>query len=310
MNQGMKKQHQLDSKSILSRMVTATGVNSMRGVTSMQDLQQKSNTRRVASLGVVPESSKLLKLHMKATSNRNFALTRNGASVPSNMMAAAVARTSNRQAGSNPDNTTLPRNVTLRRLDEGDHNPTALGKGANASWEVAHGGTIAAPPMHDNPLLALVSSNKILMHPETKASSSSSMPKHNSKSSKEYSIIGDRIPKEYMPHVEHSEMKMAFLVSKMSVNDTAFVKRSSGRYYSYSKVTHKDSVSITFVVNAHGDSKTFDLLNVGKSVRIIKEEEMVDIRRRMVQQASFTRGRQERKTKRETEHLMTYSFER
>jgi len=201
------------------------------------------------------------------------------------MMAGAVDRTSNRQAGSNPDATNIPRNVTLRRLDEGDHNPTAPGNSANASWEVAHDATGAAP-MHENPLLAMMSNNKKLMHPKTQAASPSSRPKHNTpKSSKECSIIGDRIPKEYTPHVEHSEMKMAFLVSKLSVNDTCLVKRSGGRYYSYSKVTHKDPVSITFVVNAHGDSKTFDLLNVGKSVRIIEEEEMVDIRRRMAARA-------------------------
>mmetsp|Transcript_41322 Transcript_41322/g.86711 ORF Transcript_41322/g.86711 Transcript_41322/m.86711 type:complete len:320 (-) Transcript_41322:62-1021(-) len=91
--------------------------------------------------------------------------------------------------------------------------------------------------------------------------------------------IGDEIPKSFMTHLDHTEMKMALLVSKLEPGDTAFVKRSSGKYYSYSQVTNKDRTSITFAVNSNYDTKTFDLLNAGKYVRIVSDVEMEDIRR-------------------------------
>ena len=110
---------------------------------------------------------------MKATFNQNFALTRGGASVSSNMMAAAATHTRNHQDGSNSDATM---HVTLRCLDVGDTNLNTLENSNTVSWEVAHDATCAAP-MHENPLLALIPRNKILIHPKTKTVSPKSTNK-------------------------------------------------------------------------------------------------------------------------------------
>ena len=73
-------------------------------------------------------------------------------------------------------------------------------------------------------------------------------------------------------------MKLALAASKLRVGDAAFVKRSGGSY-SYSAVKAKGPTSVTFRVNAVGNTKTIDLLHAGKFVRVVGDEEMKETRK-------------------------------
>jgi len=269
------------------------------------DQATQATRRNNNTLGMVPESSKLLKLHMKATNETFGGLTRNGASVPTNMMAHAASRRMKRQDSNNTDASvgTMPRNVTVQGAlgTAGDNGRSGDGDGgANASWELAPvarsefardpltssaiGPTNENPLLammarnqtistNENPLLAMMARNQTISTQQQQQSKMGQQPPQPSSIMHNYSI-GDEIPKSFMTHLEHSEMKMALLVSKLKPGDTAFVKRSSGKYYSYSEVTNRDRTSISFAVNSNYDTKTFDLLNAGKYVRIMDEEEM------------------------------------
>ena len=64
--------------------------------------------------------------------------------------------------------------------------------------------------------------------------------------------------------------------SVQGVGDTAVLWLSNGRNHSYSRVKRNDPASITFEVTADVDTKTFELLDTGRFVRIADNEEMGD----------------------------------
>ena len=84
-------------------------------------------------------------------------------------------------------------------------------------------------------------------------------------------------------------MKLALAASKLRVGDAAFVKRSGGSY-SYSAVKAKGPTSVTFRVNAVGNTKTIDLLHAGKFVRVVGDEEMKEMRKSVASVEEETDG--------------------
>lgn len=222
-------------------------------------------------MNTVHESSKL---RMKAP-NEGFALTKRNTLAPSKM---ATARSMGRLT-EDQHNPAMPRNLTLCRIREENDAPV---NGANASWEVAANNTTRRP-MKENPLLSLISLNREPARRYDAPTRLTTVPDRKSKSRSKYSVgakysVGDRVRSECMPEIDTREMKLALMVSKLRVGDAAFVKRSGGSY-SYSAVKARGPTSITFRVNALGNTKTIDLLHAGKFVRIVKDEEMEYMRR-------------------------------
>jgi len=96
----------------------------------------------------------------------------------------------------------------------------------------------------------------------------------NASSSKKFSV-GDRIRASAMPKYDaDEEAKMALLASRLRPDDCAWVKRSDGSW-GYARVGSKIISSVVFVVNANGDTKTLDLKNAGRYVRIVSDEEII-----------------------------------
>ena len=199
----------------------------------------------------------------------------------------------------------MPRNVTLQRIKE-EANVTS---GANASWDTpaGNGSDQHLAPMSNNPLLRMVandgsnnaaSSNSLLAMMAARQSQGNDSPKlggaHSnsammaarqsqgnaapktgdvySNPPEQYSI-GDRVRREDMPKSSVHEMKMALMVSRLKVNDGAFVFLPDG-VWCYSVVLRKDTTSVTFQVNEDGDTQSHDSLNAGMYVRILNDAGM------------------------------------
>ena len=83
--------------------------------------------------------------------------------------------------------------------------------------------------------------------------------------------LGDGIPDKYVPQSSLSESQLAYIASKLEINDTAFVKRS-GNSWVYSRVKSKDVSSTTFLINDNGDNMAVDVRSIGRCVRVLNEE--------------------------------------
>ena len=199
----------------------------------------------------------------------------------------------------------MPRNVTLQRIKE----EANVASGANASWDTpaGNGSDQHLAPMSNNPLLRMVandgsnnaaSSNSLLAMMAARQSQGNDSPKlggaHSnsammaarqsqgnaapktgdvySNPPEQYSI-GDRVRREDMPKSSVHEMKMALMVSRLKVNDGAFVFLPDG-VWCYSVVLRKDTTSVTFQVNEDGDTQSHDSLNAGMYVRILNDAGM------------------------------------
>jgi hypothetical protein len=199
----------------------------------------------------------------------------------------------------------MPRNVTLQRIKE----EANVASGANASWDTPAGNDSGQhlAPMSNNPLLRMVasdgsnnaaSSNSLLAMMAARQSQGNDSPKlggaHSnsammaarqsqgnaapktgdvySNPPEQYSI-GDRVRREDMPKSSVHEMKMALMVSRLKVNDGAFVFLPDG-VWCYSVVLRKDTTSVTFQVNEDGDTQSHDSLNAGMYVRILNDAGM------------------------------------
>ena len=88
--------------------------------------------------------------------------------------------------------------------------------------------------------------------------------------------IGDRVRREDMPKSRVPEMKIALMVSRLKVNDGAFVFLPDG-VWCYSVLLRKDTTSVTFQVNDDGDTQSYDSLNAGMYVRILNDTNMATL---------------------------------
>jgi hypothetical protein len=126
---------------------------------------------------------------------------------------------------------------------------------------------------NDSPKLGGAHSNSAMM--AARQSQGNAAPKTGdvySNPPEQYSI-GDRVRREDMPKSSVHEMKMALMVSRLKVNDGAFVFLPDG-VWCYSVVLRKDTTSVTFQVNEDGDTQSHDSLNAGMYVRILNDAGM------------------------------------
>ncbi len=205
----------------------------------------------------------------------------------------------------------MPRNVTLQRIKE-EANVTS-GANASWDSPAGNDSDQHLAPMSNNPLLRMVAngSNSLLAMMAARQSQGNDAPKlggaHSNsvqdfraasgnpllammaarqsqgndapKTGDVYSnlpeqySIGDRVCREDMPKSSVHEMKMALMVSRLKVNDGAFVFLPDG-VWCYSVVLRKDTTSITFQVNEDGDTQSHDSLNAGMYVRILNDTGM------------------------------------
>ena len=117
-----------------------------------------------------------------------------------------------------------------------------------------------------NPLLAMMAAR------QSQGIDAPKMGDVHSNPPKKY-YIGDRVRREDMPKSSVHEMKMALMVSRLKVNDGAFVFLPDG-VWCYSVVLRKDMTSLTFQVNEDGDTQSHDSLNAGMYVRILNDTGM------------------------------------
>jgi len=202
---------------------------------------------------------------------------------------AAVASNGGANASWEVAESSMPRNVTVQRLSPGGVNAGTDNSGGNASWEVA-GSRSGAATMKDNPLLRMA--NQLSQQQEQQAAENIASNVTSSSSTTgnghPFFSLGDQVQQQDLPLPSTEEMKMALMISKLKVGDNAFVKRSGGSY-SYAQVKQRSFMSITFVVNDHGDVKSFDLLNAGKYVRIVEEDTLEEMAKRVATRTSAMR---------------------
>jgi len=167
-----------------------------------------------------------------------------------------------------------------------NNNPLLAVNSANGS------GTPSGTPMSENPLLKAMENHRKLFaatqpgaRAPTKEQGSvmtkSTIANCHPTSSNDTSIasgsstfsIGDRIYDADMPPTTMEEMKMARRVSKLNLNDYAWVKRSDKSWCYALVVNNKNPLLRIFQVTAKGDTKTLDLLNAGNYVRVIDKWE-------------------------------------
>lgn len=275
------------SDGLANFMVTAQKHKLGTRVASMQNFRQKMTT--------VPE------LQMNSPNNDPFTLTRNNNSASvSSLVTSRSASMGQFNNNNNNRSGMMPRNVTLRRINEVEPDNNESGNSSNASWvlasDTARTSLASENPLlkmmaqkqqqqqqqqpqqtstisSDNPLLKMMAQRQEIpkqqQQPQQQAVKSGSQSNSNSSL---YSI-GARISAEDMLNKHTNQNESETKLAKLQINDYAFVKRSD-KSWAYSRVVSKNTTHIVFEVNANGDKKTFDLDNAMKYVKVLDEKGM------------------------------------
>ena len=266
------------SGDILSKMVTATSVGNLRLASSPQQGSRSNN-----NLVSVPEESK---------PNQQNPLSRLGSMPTLNQRRQNSKGTSGFLGNYYPtvenipecSDTSRPRNRPTANA-AWDTNPTAQSTSMPenpllkmmAERESSKGGTVQTPA--NNPLLKMMAEHnskkrEVAAQPENCTRRRPSEgdeqldPEENRSEDPFYTArkyaIGVKSSLE-ISEIYIEETKLGLLVSKLDVDDGAFVKRSDGSFR-YAILVEKERDTLTFQVSEDGFTRKFDRLHAGKYI--------------------------------------------